>query len=405
MKVLRPNATEQYIRQATRGLSGQARRDAQTELRGAIEDKIWRFTLLGLDAGAAQSAALRDLGSPHAVAQGLTRVHTLPKAALGAVLAGVACLLGVQALAAVPVVRAGSNPQLRRCTFDDAYLSSFPEGAPSSLRAKLAEAGGRALLEAKCRNFWAEAPAPANQYLRLSDVVQALKLAQVQVDPETVSQGILSLTFPGQSYSRPLDVSSSKIRIEDEDYVGVVELLQNLRFNTDLPLRLIGQVNPVLEVGPARLQLGTAEYPVDVINIYSEILVGVLGNEILNSQIGNHIGWESNPSAQPSVQRTDTSLEDGLYVSLSNELFIRPTEAVAISGPYYLERTGVMRSGTVPLSDPAVQIAVVDTSDQLSAATSQKKMAVLVYKLDTSDLRNLKLTPVPASQIKVLPAR
>ena len=215
----------------------------------------------------------------------------------------------------------------------------------------------------------------------------------------------MSLTFPGRSYSRSLDVSSSKIRIENEDYVGVVELLQNLRLNTDIPLRLIGQINPVLEVGPAKLRLGTAEHPVDVINIYTEILIGVLVNKILNSQIGNHIGWESNPSAQPSVQRTDTSLEDGLYVSLSNELFIKPSEAVKISGPYYLERTGVMQSGAVPLSDPATHIEVVDTPDQLSVATSQKKTAMLVYRLDTSDLRDLKLTPVPASQLNGLQAR
>ena len=199
MKVVRPNATERYLRQATRGLSGQARRDTRTELRGAIEDKVWRYTLLGLDAGAAQSAALRDLGSPHAVASGLTRVHTLPRAALGAVLAGVACLLGVQALAAVPVVRAGFNPQLRNCTFDDAYMSSFPKGALSSLRAKLALPGKRARLEAECRTFWAQAPASANQYLRLSDIVEALTLGKIQVSRETVPQGILHLTFPGQA--------------------------------------------------------------------------------------------------------------------------------------------------------------------------------------------------------------
>ncbi|WP_019588043.1 permease prefix domain 1-containing protein [Deinococcus apachensis] len=68
--------TEVYLNRATRGLWGQKRRDAQTELRGAIEDKVYRYRLLGLSEAEAARAALRDLGSPHAIARDLSRVHT-----------------------------------------------------------------------------------------------------------------------------------------------------------------------------------------------------------------------------------------------------------------------------------------------------------------------------------------
>lgn len=158
-----------------------------------------------------------------------------------------------------------------------------------------------------------------------------------------------------------------------------------------------------MKVGSAEFLLGTTENPVDVVNVYSEILVGVLGNEISNSQIGGHIGWENNPTENSNVQRVGNKLEDGFYVSLSNELFITHTEIEG--GPYYLERTGVMHSGMVPLFDHTKQMEVVDTPTQLISATSQNETAMLVYRLDTSDLRNLKLTPVPASQLKILPAR
>ena len=118
---------------------------------------------------------------------------------------------------------------------------------------------------------------------------------------------------------------------------------------------------------------------------------------------GGHIGWENNLTENSNVQRVGNKLEDGSYVSLSNELFITHTEIEG--GPYYLERTGVMHSGMVPLFDHTKQMEVVDTPTQLISATSQNETAMLVYRLDTSDLRNLKLTPVPASQLKILPAR
>ena len=53
---------DQFIRHATRGLWGTRKRDAALELRGAIEDKIYRHQLCGLSAADAERAALRDLG-------------------------------------------------------------------------------------------------------------------------------------------------------------------------------------------------------------------------------------------------------------------------------------------------------------------------------------------------------
>lgn len=91
--------TERYLTQATRGLLGAKRIEARTELRGAIEDKIWRHTLAGLNPDDAETAALRDLGSPHAVARDLHRVHTPPSVLRATLLLGVAGLLSLQAVA------------------------------------------------------------------------------------------------------------------------------------------------------------------------------------------------------------------------------------------------------------------------------------------------------------------
>ena len=91
--------TERFIRRATRSLWGQARRDAALELRGAVEDKLYRYSLLGLSAPEAERAALRDLGSPSAIARELGTVHSLPQGVKVGLFAGLAGLLSFQALA------------------------------------------------------------------------------------------------------------------------------------------------------------------------------------------------------------------------------------------------------------------------------------------------------------------
>lgn len=41
------NEVDRYLKRATRGLWGQKRRDAQAELRGAVEDKVYLCRLQG----------------------------------------------------------------------------------------------------------------------------------------------------------------------------------------------------------------------------------------------------------------------------------------------------------------------------------------------------------------------
>jgi hypothetical protein len=395
MKVLRPNATEQYIRQATRGLSGQARRDAQTELRGAIEDKIWRFTLLGLDAGAAQSAALRDLGSPHAVAQGLTRVHTLPKAALGAVLAGVACLLGVQALAAVPVVRAAHDPMFKFCVYDEAFLGQMPPSVQKDVRSQLAKPGGRAKMEAQCK---ADSPAIPNDLLRLSDIIAAFKAGGVGARALPELDGFFYLKFPGMASEQSINLSEVTQKISGQTYVPTWRLINFLRVVPNVPVRLTGTVNPTLEMGPAKLQLGTVSNPVLASDLYSGALFEMVDSLLTDAsnaavKIGITLGGSVPERNQMEVKASD----DTMLVVVSNEYLVLP----GTQNRHYSFGVPSVKNGLV--NAPFAVMAkgsIVSTPKELVNATKNIRPAVLVYKLDTSDLRNLKLTPVPASQLK-----
>jgi hypothetical protein len=393
------NGTERYVRQATRGLSGQARTDAQMELRGAIEDKAWRLTLLGLEPQEAARAALRDLGSPHAIASGLTRVHTLPKAALAAVLAGVATLLGVQALAAVPVVRAIPDPAYKICVYDEALIGSIRSlERVAELRLQLAQPGGRAKLETECK---ANSPLPMNDLLRLSDFISALIAGGIGVRTLPELDGFLYVTFPDYGSERVLNLSELTKKINGQAYVQTSSVMSYLLGFPDLPLRLTGTTNPVLEIGSAKLQLGTPQTPVLASNIYMSTLFESLDTLIATKDAKTVFIFDGPQSARNQI--TIRAPENSYVVMISNELLFTPGNE---TNKFYTARILNVKNGKIaaPFAVGA-KGNIVNTPGELVKATENIYPAILVYKLDTSDLRNLKLTPVPAAQIKVLPAR
>ncbi len=78
MKGVGMNATERYLRAATRGIWGRPRRELQAELRGHITARVQEFRLGGLSEQEAERQTLRELGAPIQVSSGMLSVHTLP---------------------------------------------------------------------------------------------------------------------------------------------------------------------------------------------------------------------------------------------------------------------------------------------------------------------------------------
>lgn len=84
--------TEQFIRDATRGLSRRKRVEAQAELRSHLHERTNQLILLGKPLPSAQAQAMQELGAPAQIARGLRRteqVHPLLSAAALTALAGV----------------------------------------------------------------------------------------------------------------------------------------------------------------------------------------------------------------------------------------------------------------------------------------------------------------------------
>uniref|UniRef100_UPI002869876A permease prefix domain 1-containing protein n=1 Tax=Deinococcus sp. TaxID=47478 RepID=UPI002869876A len=265
------NVVERYLKRATRGLWGQKKRDATTELRGAIEDKIYRHRLCGLSAIEAERAALRDLGSPALISRDLNRVHTGPQVMRLALLLGVAGVLGVHAAAQLPMIHAAPVPLAEACRYDEAKLAQFSSEDRAMVRARIDKAGGRANYEAACRVR--NLVAVQNDLLSLPDLISALRAAKVEVQTLPGLDSYLQLRLPGGDWQgviltgATVDVPTASGSAQT--YVFAAGLINVIRGSFTGEVRVSGTVNPVLHIGPARMQLGTAERPVQASNLHS----------------------------------------------------------------------------------------------------------------------------------------
>lgn len=85
--------TEQFIRNATRGLSRRKRAEAQAELRSHLHERTNQLILLGQPLPSAQAQAMQELGAPAQIARGLRRTEQVHPLLSAAALTALAVLL------------------------------------------------------------------------------------------------------------------------------------------------------------------------------------------------------------------------------------------------------------------------------------------------------------------------
>ncbi|UQN10585.1 permease prefix domain 1-containing protein [Deinococcus sp. QL22] len=395
---------DRYIRQATRGLRGPRRQDAQQELRGALEDKIHRHRLLGLDEQAAATAALRDFGSASAVARDLNAVHTLPTVYRSVLLAGIGTLLSLQAVAQVPMVRAIPDPQVpsNSCVFNEALLKELLQADAESMRRKLAQPNGKATFEAECR---ASMPKPSNSLLSLTDLLAALRKGGIIVNTVPGFDGYLQLTFPGRTDIQGLNLNNASKTIGGQIYIqaGPFVHLLSRSLPLGIQLKLEGLENPILNIGSARVQLGTPTAKVRATDFYSFSLLEQLQSQLtLATGTTLKIAYIMDQGDQQGHQLKIDAPDQALFATVSNSQLVDKRTAEAQE--HYLLRVRAVKGGVLPAPTYQGYYApvphVVNTPAELMAATAKGQEAVLVYRLNAADLQNLKLTAVPASTLK-----
>lgn len=396
------NEIDRFLKRATRGLWGQKKRDAQTELRSAVEDKIYRHRLSGLGESEAVRAALRDLGSPATIARDLNHVHTEPQIARMTLLLGLTGLLGLQAVAQVQSIQTAYKPSDIEsiCRVPTpAELKTSPRAIQTQYRQQLAHYGGAQAFLQKCRN--GELPIAGNPLLKVDDVLAALKAGGITVGDQTDFTSAPSTTplilYTGTNHDTPGPLYQTT-DIRGERYIGTGDLIAFLTFATTQPLRLSGVRNPVLRVGQTALQLGTDRTPLLRTNAVAQIILRGLGGLNLPRPAEMAYGMDDG-SPQPSAPHLSVPGQDG-------ELFavIQNFERLKGNSSEWLmvrERTG----GTIPIAFQAVTPTprLVTTLKELDAATAHKENAVMVYRLDAADLRHVTLAQIPASHLHLAP--
>lgn len=396
------NPKEDFIGQATRGLWGQKKRDAQTELRGAVEDKMYRHRLGGLGEAEAERAALRDLGSPATIARDLHRVHTGPQIARMTLLLGLTGLLGLQAVAQIQPIQTAYTASDINNTCRVATPAELQTGTPAiqeQYRRQIARYGGAQAFLQRCRG--GELPIVGHPLLKVSDVLAALKAGGIQVGDQMDFTSATSTTplilYTGTNHDTPGPLYQTT-DIGGERYIGTGDLIAFLTLATTQPLRLSGARNPVLQVGQAKLQLGTERAPLLRTNVVAGVILRGLGGLNLPRPAEMAYGVDGG-SPQSSAPHLSVPGQDGeLFAIFQNFERLKGN-----SSEWLMVRE--RRDGTVPIAFQAVTPAprLVTTLKELDAATARRENAVMVYRLNAADLRHLTLAQVPASQLHLAP--
>ncbi|PNY81760.1 permease prefix domain 1-containing protein [Deinococcus koreensis] len=402
------NAVERYLRRATHGLWGQKKRDALTELRGAVEDKVYRHQLSGLSEGEAVTAALRDLGSPAVIARELGRVHTVPSLLRATLLAGMTGLLGIQAAAQLPTIQAAPVPVGQLCTFDESALARFFPEDQLRIRERIKAAGGREQYEAACRVR--QPDTGLNSLLRLSDLIAALRMAQVEARTIPGTEAFVQLKVPGEDW-QGLNLNeavhflptgpgtAAKPGSRTEPYVYAENLISQLLYSFKGPLRLSGVVNPTLHIGPAQMQVGTTQRPVRATNLYQwavyEEVTRLMRLDSPASAPAPRLGLSPDDGPHAGYSQLKVNAQDGAVYALVGSM----------NGEIGLAVRAV-RAGRLELpcdcrSTPFTQ---TDSLKTLLAQARRGQSALMVFALDASDLRHLQLTPVPTAQLQLVSA-
>lgn len=390
---------EQFIRHATRGLWGNRKRDAALELRGAIEDKIYRHQLCGLDAADAERAALRDLGSPHAIARDLSGVHTAPTALRATLLLGVAGLLSFQATAQIPTVGSAFRTQdLQECrVLSPEEVASLNAGALARLQRVYAQYGGPEGLNAQCKKGAFLFP-----LLNVTDLLAAMTAAKVPVYAAPSPISTSALVLKGSPDGNP-QISYMTELVNGQRYVSSRVLMGFVRSVTAQPFTLTGLTNPVLTIGAARIPVGTAQAPVRTVDILGAGLADARRTDTSLPLPVNVMPIDSTFAFDPAAPQLAVPGQDGeVFAVVQN---IRRLNQKAFNGGDQSETLWVRarQNGRIAFTDePTPDIRLVNSQAELDQATARGVKAAVVYRVNTANLQRPVMTPVPAAQVRVV---
>ncbi|WP_309569651.1 hypothetical protein, partial [Deinococcus sp.] len=282
-------------------------------------------------------------------------------------------------------------------------LARFTPADRAMVSERIRKAGGRANYEAACRATRPDAD--LNSLLSLPDLISALRAAKVEVQTLPGLDAYLQLRLPGGHW-QGVNLSESTVSVPSgqaggaaasESYVYAAGLIGQLKANFNGNLSLTGLINPTLHIGPAQMQLGTAERPVRTTNLYASAVFDELSRLMAHAASGSvglpRLGMTSDDGQYSANTRVTVDGADGSIYALVGTMEGQVRMAVH-----------AVQDGQLALPCDCRAIPLERTGDlkTLLDWAQQGKAGLMVYAVKISDLRHLTLTPVPAAQVNVV---
>jgi len=170
-------------------------------------------------------------------------------------------------------------------------------------------------------------------------------------------------------------------------------VINHLRAISPGPVRLIGRVNPVVELGATSLQLGTPGAQVLATDLYSAALMETLYTQPL-TVAGKNLdvvwGLDTAAAAKRWPHLAIEAPDGALFLVINNERLIVPKVDFYAA---YLFRIQESLGGRLPTAfNEQAPGRRVSSLPDLVEATARRQPAFVVYRFDASDVRHLKLT-------------
>ncbi|MFC4455109.1 hypothetical protein [Deinococcus sonorensis] len=407
---------DRYLRRATRGLWGRTRRRVQAELRGAVEDRIWRHQVAGCEDSEAVRLALQDMGDASTTARELSAVHTLPR---GLQLTAVLALLA--ALSTGPLTRTLAQVQtvpLTKATAACDQSANAVRWRQENFSAEELRGTTPEHLHTYCQRLTSF---PA-EFVDRDSLVAQLRSGGAQVtDTPPVSiafhflHGRFSsawrfVTFPGTT----TPIGLVPILWNHRQLVPIADFIEGLLALTPLPMHFEGDVNPRVTVGQVSFVLGTRATPLNANLLRSVALMRQLGL-IVNARRSTGITYSADPgdpltrAGSPSVTplRLHTSLPEGTLIGV----LLRDQQQHALTDPNvffpeHLVYTAQVRGGAIELLPlPGLTRAQVTVTDSFTALArpfqgTERRRVLLLQLQNTNDLRNITYLVVPPTTVR-----
>ncbi|MBB5378820.1 hypothetical protein HNQ07_004327 [Deinococcus metalli] len=377
------NALEAYLRRASRGLPRAHGRRVREELRGSVLERAAEHQVAGHGAEHALELALREFGDPVRLARGMQRLYSVPRLTLLALtLSG---LGGLITLGMIQMPRAGALAALVQPGTD---LSCRP--APQTPWWAVPGA-------------WATCKASRvtdHGVFRLADLRRALEAQGAQT--RVVNTYSLYVRFPGQHREERLDLSMALHSRSGEALLDKYRLLSILD-DLSVPVALRGLLNPTLMLGPLEVPLGTRAAPVHAADLFAhralQLVTPALTHALPRGASSGLaiVGATFDERAAPRLALQNS---DGQLFALVDNLDCLPEARPRCDG--LMLRVRAAGGGSVPLR-PNVWTgqtpALVASPAAFLNATRRGRAAVLIWQLDTRDVRDIRVRPVTGERL------